>query len=400
MFQLLNTLLIGITSGAIYALMALSIVLVWRSTRVINFAQAGQALTSTFIGFQTLKYVDSFWVALAVAMIAGAAISALIEITLMRVLLKHSSSGAIAGVAPIIATLGLLEVIQATITLIWGGADSLITPPLSNTGFTIGTNTLVFSPMKLAIIAIVGILLVLLSLIVQKTSIGLSLRAAAFSPELARLAGVRVDAGFTQGDVIGGNFDSLLAKLIVTGSTREEAIERSKRALAEFKVEGLATALPFHRAILEDENYTKNFKVYTSYIENEFVNEIPQYEASSPVVQSHAAPEHVITEVNGHRFEVLIHAPEPVHKRHRARKGASGGATGDGLLAPMQGTVVKIAVEEGQKVVKGDLILVLEAMKMEQPVEAHKDGVISGINAEVGQTVSNGHVLLNIDDAE
>ncbi|MFM8448099.1 MAG: acetyl/propionyl/methylcrotonyl-CoA carboxylase subunit alpha [Candidatus Nanopelagicaceae bacterium] len=210
--------------------------------------------------------------------------------------------------------------------------------------------------------------------------------------------GVRVDAGFRRDDSVGGNFDSLLAKLIVTGSTREEAIERSRRALAEFKVEGLATALPFHRAILEDDNYTKNFKVYTSYIENEFVNEIPQYQAGSPVVQSHAAPEHIITEVNGHRFEVLVHAPEPVHKRHRARKGASGGATGDGLLAPMQGTVVKIAVNEGDAVEKGDLIIVLEAMKMEQPLTAHKAGKISKLVVEIGETVASGTSLCLILD--
>ena len=208
--------------------------------------------------------------------------------------------------------------------------------------------------------------------------------------------GVRVDAGFKKDDSIGGNFDSLLAKLIVTGSTREEAIQRSRRALTEFKVEGLATALPFHRAILEDDNYTKNFKVYTSYIENEFVNEIPQYEASSPVIQSHAAPEHIITEVNGHRFEVLVHAPEPVHKRHRARKGASGGVTGDGLLAPMQGTVVKIAVTEGDHVEKGDLVIVLEAMKMEQPLTAHKSGKISKLVAVIGETVASGTILCEI----
>lgn len=210
--------------------------------------------------------------------------------------------------------------------------------------------------------------------------------------------GIRVDAGFRKEDSIGGNFDSLLAKLIVTGSTRKEALERSRRALAEFKVEGLATALPFHRAILEDSNYTENFKVYTSYIENEFKNEIPQYEASSPVVQSHAAPEHVITEVNGHRFEVLVHAPEPVHKRHRARKGASGGATGDGLLAPMQGTVVKISVNDGDIVEKGDLIFVLEAMKMEQPLTAHKSGKISNIIVEIGETVASGTSLCQITD--
>lgn len=210
--------------------------------------------------------------------------------------------------------------------------------------------------------------------------------------------GVRIDAGFRKDDSIGGNFDSLLAKLIVTGSTREEAIERSRRALAEFKIEGLATALPFHLAILEDDNYTKNFKIYTSYIENEFVNEIPQYQSGSPVVQSHAAPEHIITEVNGHRFEVMVHAPEPVHKRHRARKGASGGATGDGLLAPMQGTVVKIAVNEGDVVEKGDLIMVLEAMKMEQPLTAHKTGKISKLVVEIGETVASGTSLCLILD--
>ena len=237
MFQLINTLLIGITSGAIYALMALSIVLVWRSTRVINFAQAGQALTSTFIGYQALSYVDSFWVALLIAMIGGALISALIEVTLMRVLLKHSSSGAIAGVAPIIATLGLLEVLQASITLIWGGADVLLKPPLSNTGFTIGTNTLVFSPMKFAIIGVVGVLLLLLSLIFQKTSIGLSLRAAAFSPELARLAGVRVDAVRTLGWALSGATGAVAGLLLVAngnGSFSTASIEFSLLLISGF----------------------------------------------------------------------------------------------------------------------------------------------------------------------
>ena len=210
--------------------------------------------------------------------------------------------------------------------------------------------------------------------------------------------GVRVDAGFRKDDSVGGNFDSLLAKLIVTGRTREEAIQRSKRALAEFKIEGLATALPFHRAILEDANYVKDFKIYTSYIENEFKNEIAEYKFASPVIQSHAAPEHIITEINGHRFEVLVHAPEPVHKRHRARKGATGGVTGDGLLAPMQGTVVKIAVQDGAKVEKGDLIIVLEAMKMEQPLTAHKAGTISRLAIEIGETVASGTILCEITE--
>jgi len=211
--------------------------------------------------------------------------------------------------------------------------------------------------------------------------------------------GVRVDAGFRKGDVIGGNFDSLLAKLIVTGATREEAIQRSRRALAEFEVQGLATAIPFHRAILEDPNYTDVFKVYTSYIENEFVNEIPAYAAQTLEAQTKAATEKLVAEVNGKRFEILVHAPEPVIKRHRAKQASVTGAAGDGLASPMQGTVVKIAVKEGQSVEAGDLIIVLEAMKMEQPLNAHKAGVIKNLKAVVGETVSSGTVLCDIIEA-
>ena len=211
--------------------------------------------------------------------------------------------------------------------------------------------------------------------------------------------GVRVDAGFRKGDVIGGNFDSLLAKLIVTGATREEAIQRSRRALAEFEVQGLATAIPFHRAILEDSNYTDVFTVYTSYIENEFVNEIPAYAAQALDAQTKAATEKLVAEVNGKRFEILVHAPEPVVKRHRAKQASATGAAGDGLASPMQGTVVKIAVEEGQSVEAGDLIIVLEAMKMEQPLNAHKAGVIKNLKAVVGETVSSGTVLCDIIEA-
>jgi acetyl-CoA/propionyl-CoA carboxylase biotin carboxyl carrier protein len=211
--------------------------------------------------------------------------------------------------------------------------------------------------------------------------------------------GVRVDAGFRKGDVIGGNFDSLLAKLIVTGATREEAIQRSRRALAEFEIQGLATALPFHRAILEDSNYTEVFKVYTSYIENEFVNEIPAYAAEALDAQTKAAAEKLVAEVNGKRFEILVHAPDPVVKRHRAKQASSAGAAGNGLPSPMQGTVVKIAVEEGQSVEAGDLIIVLEAMKMEQPLNAHKSGVIKNLKAVVGETVSSGTILCEIIEA-
>ena len=211
--------------------------------------------------------------------------------------------------------------------------------------------------------------------------------------------GVRVDAGFRNGDVIGGNFDSLLAKLIVTGATRNEAIERARRALAEFEVGGLATALPFHRAILEDPSFTEEFKVYTSYIENEFKNEIAAFENVATEIQTRVAAEKLVAEVNGKRFEILVHAPEPVVKRHRAKQSSSGGSSGTGLTSPMQGTVVKIAVDEGQSVEAGDLVIVLEAMKMEQPLNAHKSGVIQNLKAVIGETVASGTVLCDIIEA-
>ena len=211
--------------------------------------------------------------------------------------------------------------------------------------------------------------------------------------------GVRVDAGFRNGDTIGGNFDSLLAKLIVTGSTREEAVQRARRALSEFVVGGLATALPFHRAIMADPAFTEEFTVYTSYIENEFNNQIPPFVQTSLESQTHAAAEHLVTEVNGKRFEIYVHAPEPVHKRHRAKQGASGASTGTALTSPMQGTVVKIAVTDGQQVEAGELIVVLEAMKMEQPLSAHRSGVVANLNATVGETVSSGSTLCDIIDA-
>jgi len=211
--------------------------------------------------------------------------------------------------------------------------------------------------------------------------------------------GVRVDAGFRNGDVIGGNFDSLLAKLIVTGATRKEAIERARRALAEFEVAGLATALPFHQAIVQDPAFTETFKVYTSYIENEFTNEIPAFESVVAEIQTKVAAEKLVAEVNGKRFEILVHTPEPVVKRHRAKQSSVTGSTGSGLASPMQGTVVKIAVEEGQSVEAGDLVFVLEAMKMEQPLSAHKSGVITNLKAVIGETVASGTVLCDIIQA-
>ena len=211
--------------------------------------------------------------------------------------------------------------------------------------------------------------------------------------------GVRVDAGFTQGDVIGGNFDSLLAKLIVTGATRQQAIERARRALAEFEIGGLATALPFHRAIVEDPAYTQKFSVYTGYIENEFVNEIPAFVNQATDNETKAANELLVAEVNGKRFEIKVHAPAPVVKRHRAKQSSVGGATGTALASPMQGTVTKIAVEEGAQVEAGELIIVLEAMKMEQPLNAHKSGIVTNLKVVIGETVASATVLCDIIDA-
>ena len=136
-------------------------------------------------------------------------------------------------------------------------------------------------------------------------------------------------------------------------SPREEAIERARRALAEFEVGGLATAIPFHRAILEDPAYTEDFRIYTSYIENEFKNDIPAFQSAVQDVQTKVAAEKLVAEVNGKRFEILVHAPEPVVKRHRAKQPSAAGASGTGLDSPMQGTVVKIAVTEGQQVSAG-----------------------------------------------
>ena len=210
--------------------------------------------------------------------------------------------------------------------------------------------------------------------------------------------GVRIDAGFDHGHTIGSHFDSLLAKLIITAATREGAIERARRALREFDIGGLATALPFHRAIVEDPNFISDFKVYTSYIENEFKNEIPPFSFKQGMADSKAASQKIIAEVDGHRFEVLLHTPEPIQKRHRVKSNAITALAGDSLESPMQGTVVKVVKGNGDRVEVGELIVVLEAMKMEQPLIAHKAGTISKLQVNVGQTVASGATLCLIED--
>ncbi|MEH6782199.1 MAG: biotin carboxylase N-terminal domain-containing protein [Rhodoglobus sp.] len=220
--------------------------------------------------------------------------------------------------------------------------------------------------------------------------------------------GIRVDSGVTTGDEISGAFDSLLAKLIVTGSSREDALERSRRALDEFEVAGLPTVLPFHRKIVRDPAFTSNpFTVYTRWIETEFENDIEPWSGSLAESTPAAARHNVVVEVAGKRVEVNLPSKLVPSSNTGAvlsaapkRRAASSvnTITGDSVKAPMQATIVKVAVAEGDKVVKGDLILVLEAMKMEQPLVAHKDGVVASVNATVGLTVSSGHLLMNIAD--
>ena len=210
--------------------------------------------------------------------------------------------------------------------------------------------------------------------------------------------GVRVDAGFQGGDEIGGNFDSLLAKLVVTGATRAQAIERARRALAEFTIEGLPTALPFHRAIVEDPAFTQNFEIYTSYIEKEFNNQIPAFTYQVQERESQPAAQSLVAEVNGKRFGIKVHTPAPIIKRRRAKQSSIGAAAGTALTSPMQGTVVKVAVEEGATVQAGDLIIVIEAMKMEQPLNAHKSGVVKNLTLVIGETVASAATLCDIID--
>ena len=231
--------------------------------------------------------------------------------------------------------------------------------------------------------------------------------------------GVRVDSGVVSGDVIGGAFDSMLAKLIVTGRTRKEALERSRRALAEMTVEGMPTVLPFHRAVVEDDAFAPEFTdapdapftVHTRWIETEFDNQIPPFDGSPEASAEQAARQSLVVEVGGKRLEVSLPGDLAVASsggkgkagggRRTARKGGAGAAAGgDSLTAPMQGTVVKVAVAEGDTVEAGDTVVVIEAMKMEQPITAHKGGVVSGLSASVGETVTAGTVLAEIKDAE
>ena len=228
--------------------------------------------------------------------------------------------------------------------------------------------------------------------------------------------GVRVDSGITAGEVIGGNFDSMLAKLIVTGATREQAIARANRALAEMEIGGMPTVLPFHRAVVADPAFAPAngapFTIHTRWIETEFNNTIPAFDLSQGATATDDAGsrQSVIVEVGGKRLEVTLpesfalsngsasNSSKKAKKAGRNRSAGPAAANGNDLTSPMQGTIVKVAVADGDLVAEGDLIVVLEAMKMEQPLTAHRAGTVTGLSAAAGDTVSAGAVLASIED--
>jgi acetyl-CoA/propionyl-CoA carboxylase biotin carboxyl carrier protein len=227
--------------------------------------------------------------------------------------------------------------------------------------------------------------------------------------------GVRLDSGYVAGQAVPQAFDSLIAKLIVTGADRDQALARSRRALGEFEVGGLPTVLPFHRAVTADPAFTSApFSVHTRWIETEFAGDIPPYSGEAAGHEAAAERERITVEVGGKRLEVILPAElgssaraaagpaaRPSRPRPTGRRGGSQGAaaaSGDDLVSPMQGTIAKIVAEEGQRVSAGDTVVVLEAMKMEQPLTAHKDGTVTGLNVEIGQTVPAGTVICQLKD--
>ena len=223
--------------------------------------------------------------------------------------------------------------------------------------------------------------------------------------------GIRVDTGYDLGETIPGSFDSLVAKLIVSGASREQAIERSRRALDEFVVDGMPTVIPFHRSIVDDPAFTAangSFDVYTTWIETDYNNQLEPYAGGAADGGEPEERQKVIVEVGGKRVEVVlpgglgsVAAAGGGAKKPKRKAGGGGAAavSGDSLTSPMQGTVVKIAVEDGQEVAEGDLVVVIEAMKMEQPINAHKTGTVSNLSATVGETIGAGAVVADIKDS-
>jgi branched-chain amino acid transport system permease protein len=216
MQKFIETILIGFSTGSIYALMSLALVLVWRSTRVVNFAQAGQAMLSTYIGYEIATRSEIFWLGLVFAIAAGALVGAGVDYFFMRVLFKHATSGPAAVVAPVIATLGLLGLIRSVVGLIWGGDLRSIPMPVSRDGYTIGDTTLPFSPINTLIIVTVCLVLIAISILFTRTNLGLALRASAYAPEIAQLAGVKTGQTRTIGWAIAGGVGGIAGMLVTS----------------------------------------------------------------------------------------------------------------------------------------------------------------------------------------
>jgi acetyl-CoA/propionyl-CoA carboxylase biotin carboxyl carrier protein len=222
--------------------------------------------------------------------------------------------------------------------------------------------------------------------------------------------GIRVDGGYDQGETVPGSFDSLVAKLIVTGRDRTQALERSRRALDEFVVDGMPTVIPFHRAVVDDPAFIGDgtgFDVYTTWIETDFDNQIEPYAGDLAEADEPGERQKVVVEVGGRRLEVVLPSglggiatggSAGSKPKRKGGKKAGAAASGDAVTSPMQGTIVKVVVEEGQELAEGDTVVVIEAMKMEQPLKAHKSGTVTGLQAEVGATVTNGAVICELKD--
>ena len=215
----IDTLLIGISSGAIYSLMALALVLVWRSTRVVNFAQSGQAVLSTYIGYEICLHTHNYWISLPLAIFAGAIVGSLVDLLFMRLLISRAKSGPIAEIAPVIATLGLLGLIQSFIGLVWGNTFQQYPSPLSGKGFTFGSHVIPFSPQNLFIVIASAAVLAIFGIIFKYTDLGLALRAASFQPEIAQLAGVRVSRVRNIGWAFAGAAGAVAGAVITPTST-------------------------------------------------------------------------------------------------------------------------------------------------------------------------------------
>lgn len=210
----INTILVGFSGGAIYALMSLALVLVWRSTRVVNFAAAGQAILSTYVGYEAMKVTHNYWLTLPVALLAGALVSAVVESLVMRPLAKRTKGTTVESIAPVIATLGVLGFIRGIVGMIWGNSFLQYTSPLSSKGYTIGHTTIPFSPQNSAIVIGAVIVMIIFAVIFKFTRLGLSLRAASFQPEISRLSGIQVDRIRTIGWAFAGAAGAVAGALV------------------------------------------------------------------------------------------------------------------------------------------------------------------------------------------